>query len=110
MLYNKHKLLLINDQNVREAIPGIKNDTEYYVYSYILTKKGKKTIVAYDVSPRKVKTKIVDNCLYVMSINNGYRLRIFSAYGRQLYFADTEEEAIRAYNRLVNKLNKELSE
>ena len=110
MIYNKHDLLLRDDPKVKEIIPEIKNENEYYVYSYIANKKGKKTNIIYDVSPRRILAKITNNCLYVISVNKGFRFSMFSAYGRQLYFADTEEEAIRGYNKLVKKIDKSLSE
>ena len=106
MLYNKHKLLTRDDKNVKEPIDGIINDQEYWVYSYIIEKKGKKANIIYNVQPIKVLAKIKNNSLFVVSVKGGYRFFIFSAYGRHLYFADNQEEAERAYNRLVNKENK----
>ena len=106
MLYNKHKLLTRDDKNVKEPIDGIINDQEYWVYSYIIEKKGKKANITYNVQPIKVLAKIKNNSLFVVSVKGGYRFSMFSAYGRQLYFADNQEEAERAYNRLVNKENK----
>lgn len=106
MIYNKHQLLLKTDENVRKAIPGIKNEKEYWVYSYIVKNIRKELKIIYDVTPRKVIAKVIDDCCYVISTSGGYRFSMFSAYGRQLYFADTEMEATKGYNRLVNKVNK----
>lgn len=106
MIYNKHELLLKSDENVRKAIPGIEHGKEYWVYSYIIKKVKKEPKIVYDITPRKVTAKVIDDCCYVISTSEGYRFSMFSAYGRQLYFADTQLEAAKGYNRLVNKINK----
>lgn len=111
MLYNKYELKTRDQEGVEELVNGIEDNKEYWVYSYIVRKLKGHYIPIYDISPRLVKAFIKDSpkgkVLMVMKINNKRRLSIFSCYGRQVYFADTEEEATRAYNRLVNKLNKE---
>lgn len=106
MLYNKHTLLLRDDPNVKEPVEGIRDGQTYFVYSYVIGKPKRKYEVIYDVEPKEVTAMIKDNILYVFRSNKGKRLSMFGAYGRQVYFADTKEEAQREYEKLVNKTNK----
>ncbi len=106
MLYNKHKVLLRTDPDVKTPVDGIENGKTYFVYSYIIGKPKKKYEVVYDVAPREVTATISDNILYVYRSYKGRRGSCFGAYGRQIYYADTLEEAIDAYEKLVTKQNR----
>lgn len=103
MLYNKHALLLRDDPNVKEPVEGIKDGQTYFVYSYIIGKPKRKYEVIYDVEPREVTATVQDNILYVYRSYKGRRASSFGAYGRQVYYADTLDEALSAYQRLVNR-------
>lgn len=111
MLYNKHKLKTRDEEGVGETVPGIEDGKEYWVYSYIVRKVKGHYSPVYNITPRTATALIKDSpagkILIVMKANKAYRFSMFSCYGRQVYFADTEEEATKAYNRLVNKVNKE---
>ena len=110
MIYNNYELKTRDEEGVMEVVPGIEDNKEYWVYSYIIRKvKGEYTVV-YNIEPRQatalIKSSSAGQSLVVMKAYKGHRFSMFSCYGRQVYFADTQEEAIRAYNRLVNKLDK----
>lgn len=111
MLYNKYQLKTRDQEGVGEIVPGIEDGKEYWVYSYIVRKVKGHYLPVYNIAPRHATALIKDSpagkSLIVMKTNKAYRFSMFSCYGRQVYFADTEEEATRAYNKLVNKVNKE---
>lgn len=102
MVYNKYQLKLRDEDGVADIIDGIIDGNTYYVYSLIIRNHK----VVYQVEPREVIAHIKDNKLYVMKVGKGRRFSMFSAYGRQLYFADTIEEASRGYQKLISKNNK----
>lgn len=108
MIYNNYPLLLKTDAGVKEPIPGINNGQTYFVYSYIVGKVKRKVDVIYDVEPREVTATISDNILYVFRSYKGRRMSMFGAYGRQLYFADTQEEAEKGYQKLRKQADKYL--
>lgn len=111
MLYNKYQLKTRDEKGVGEVVPGIEDGKEYWVYSYIVRKIRGHYIPVYNIEPKLatalIKDSPVGKTLIAIKTNKAYRFSMFSCYGRQVYFADTEEEATRAYNRLVNKVNKE---
>lgn len=111
MIYSKYELKTRDEKGVEELVPGIEDNKEYWVYSYIIRKHRGKYTVVYNIEPRQatalIKSSPTGQSLVVMKAYEGHRFSMFSCYGRQVYFADTEEEAIRAYNRLVNKVNKD---
>lgn len=102
MVYNKYELKLRGEDGVADTIDGIIDGNTYYVYSLIIRNHK----VVYQVEPREVVAHVKDDKLYVMKVGKGRRFSMFSAYGRQLYFADTIEEASRGYQRLISKNNK----
>lgn len=102
MTYDKHELKLRGEDGVADTIDGIIDGNTYYVYSLIVRNRK----VVYQVEPREVVAHVKDDKLYVMKVGKGRRFSMFSAYGRQLYFADTIEEASRGYQRLISKNNK----
>ena len=102
MTYDKHELKLRDEDGVADVISGIVDGNTYYVYSLIIRNHK----VLYQVEPREVVAHVKDDKLYVMKVGKGRRFSMFSAYGRQLYFADTIEEASRGYQRLISKNNK----
>lgn len=110
MIYNKYELKTRDEEGVMEVIPGIEDNKEYWVYSYIIRKVRGKYTVVYNIEPRQatalIKSSSAGQSLVVMKAYKRHRFSMFSCYGRQVYFADTQEEAMRAYNRLVNKLDK----
>lgn len=111
MLYNKYELKTRDQEGIGELVKGIEDNKDYWVYSYIVRKVKGHYVPVYNVPPRVATALIKESPkgknLIVMKTGNGHRFSMFSCYGRQVYFADTEEEATRAYNRLVNKVNKE---
>ena len=111
MLYNKYELETRDQVGIGELVKGIEDNKDYWVYSYIVRKVKGHYVPVYNVPPRVATALIKESpkgkSLIVMKTGNGNRFSMFSCYGRQVYFADTEEEATRAYNRLVNKVNKE---
>ena len=102
MTYDKHELKLRDEDGVADVISGIVDGNTYYVYSLIVSNRK----VVYQVEPSGVVAHVKDDKLYVMKVGKGRRFSMFSAYGRQLYFADTIEEASRGYQRLISKNNK----
>ena len=102
MVYNKYELKLRGEDGVADTIDGIIDGNTYYVYSLIIRNHK----VVYQVEPREVVAHVKDDKLYVMKVGKGRRFSMFSAYGRQLYFADTIEEASRAYQKLISKNSK----
>ena len=102
MVYNKYELKLWGEDGVADVISGIIDGNTYYVYSLIIRNHK----VVYQVEPKEVTAHIKDGKLYVMKVGKGRRFSMFSAYGRQLYFADTIEEASRAYQKLISKNSK----
>lgn len=102
MVYNKYELKLRGEDGVAGVVDGIVDGNTYYVYSLIIRNHK----VVYQVEPKEVTAHIKDDKLYVMKVGKGRRFSMFSAYGRQLYFADTIEEASRAYQKLISKNNK----
>ena len=102
MTYDKHELKLRDEDGVADVISGIVDGNTYYVYSLIVSNRK----VVYQVEPSAVVAHVKDDKLYVMKVGKGRRFSMFSAYGRQLYFADTIEEASRGYQRLISKNNK----
>ena len=109
MLYNKHELLTRDDPKVKEPIEGINDGQTYFVYSFMVAKPKRRYEVIYDVEPREVTATVKDNICYVYRSYQGRRGSCFGAYGRQLYFADTLEEASKAYERLSTKLKDKYS-
>ena len=104
MIYNKHELLTRDDPKVKEPIEGINDGQTYFVYSFMVAKPKRRYEVIYDVEPREVTATVKDNICYVYRAYKGHRRSSFGAYARQLYFADTLEEASKAYKILSTKL------
>ena len=104
MIYNKHELLTRDDPKVKEPIEGINDGQTYFVYSFMIAKPKRRYEVIYDVEPREVTATVKDNICYVYRAYKGHRRSSFGAYARQLYFADTLEEASKAYKILSTKL------
>lgn len=107
MLYNKYTLRIRDEEGVMDAVSGIENGKEYWVYSFIVRKHRGRYEVVYNVEPRLVNAVVheVNGRKVGMAIRKGAgrRFSMFSCYARQVYFADTAEEAQRAYNSLVTR-------
>lgn len=113
MLYNNYDLKTRDEEGVSDIVPGIEHEKEYYVYSCIARKIKKEVVIVYDVSPRPATALIRETnnkkVLIAMHAQKGKRFSMFSAYGRQVYFADTPEEAEIAYFKLCRKVQKQLT-
>ena len=113
MVYNKYELKTRDEEGVSDVIPEIEDGKNYWVYSFIVRKVKRRYQVVYDVEPREATAYIKGDskkALIVMKKADSKRFTLFSAYGRQLYFADTAEEAESAYKRLKNKTLKNYPE
>lgn len=105
MLYNKYVLKTRDEEGVMDAVPGIENGKEYWVYSFIVRKHRGKYEIVYNVEPRSAYAVVNEvngkRIGMVIKKGSGRRFSMFSCYARQVYFADSPEEANKAYASLV---------
>ena len=109
MIYNKYELKTRDEEGVSEIIPEIEDWKDYWVYSFIVRKVKRRYQVVYNVEPKEATAYIkgdIKKALFIMKKADSKRFTLFSAYGRQVYFADTAEEAEKAYKKLKKKILK----